>query len=680
MTLTDIENDMNRNLRLIRTTTSFRISNLVNLSTSATTLAMDKDFIPLESPPLESSDDDIEIDMDNPIEPKKNKNTQQAKVVPKHYRKSNPTIYDNISVYAPPDSNLIFRCSRKKADWYLTRNLARSLSPTSIHLTFSPAGQGRAGESYFLEARENKCVVCGKETAEAGATMLHVVPEQYRKWFPIRLKSHSSHDILVACPECNALWDREAASVRKRIVALYKVPLEGVGWVRDYEAGGANRAAGAIIAEWARRWDGHRIQHERQSKSHQDTEQGSPVPSKTEMMSNTASGIEKGAGTEIETDTGAGSKDVKDMNGTTNKADKKAKKVKKQGSIPLERLQALENIVLTWWNQLPKEDKDMESMSLKRTTSDDPENESLECSDVTESRKRTKTEAVVDTTTTMTTTGSSKTLPPVLSEATSNVSTTETLLTKKETRKIPLPPPVYTTMLDTVMLERAMDAQALYKAPDYREHGQIVVSRVMASSPEFHEDANESTETLESWRIAEPLAHAPEGWRDVNEFVRTWRQAFLDRIRPRHLSAEWRPENPSLEPILKDVIPFHGDWDSAHMPSIVLDDLLHQNYLHHDNSDRSDRSQSDSSMDHPSLSFSQRQQQQQQQQQQHPAFEHSRLLGLGGAAGVGTGFRPSVFQAMLAERYLKLRTPSPAVLLQLQVILSYLQNEKLCVL
>jgi len=60
------------------------------------------------------------------------------------------------------------------------------------------------------------------------------------------------------------------------------------------------------------------------------------------------------------------------------------------------------------------------------------------------------------------------------------------------------------------------------------------------------------------------------------------------------------------------------------------------------------------------------------------SYEHSRLLG--GAAGVGFGFRPSVFQAMLAERYLKFRTPSPAVLLQLQVILSYLQNEKLCVL
>ena len=137
----------------------------------------------------------------------------------------------------------------------------------------------------------------------------------------------------------------------------------------------------------------------------------------------------------------------------------------------------------------------------------------------------------------------------------------------------------------------------------------------------------------------------------------------------------------SLEPFLKDVIPFTADlpfssFSGSASFDTVLDDLI--------------------------LDGSQPQQQQQQQQQQQVTlakdtvtfdqtklpskrpglvdnnYEHSRLLG--GAAGVGNGFRPSVFQAMLAERYLKFRTPSPAVLLQLQVILSYLQNEKLCVL
>lgn len=93
----------------------------------------------------------------------------------------------------------------------------------------------------------------------------------------------------------------------------------------------------------------------------------------------------------------------------------------------------------------------------------------------------------------------------------------------------------------------------------------------------------------------------------------------------------------SLEPLLKDVIPFGPD---SPFPYPSLESIL-----------------SDAPGGH---------------------LAHSRLLS--GAAGIGNGFRPSVFQAMLAERYLRFRTPSPAVLMQLQVILSYLQNEKLCVL
>ncbi|KAF9366197.1 hypothetical protein BGX34_005337 [Mortierella sp. NVP85] len=100
----------------------------------------------------------------------------------------------------------------------------------------------------------------------------------------------------------------------------------------------------------------------------------------------------------------------------------------------------------------------------------------------------------------------------------------------------------------------------------------------------------------------------------------------------------------ALEPLLKDVIPTDSPFPHASFES-VLNDLLHKE---------------------PSGNVA------------SGLLSHSRLLS--GAAGIGNGFRPSVFQAMLAERYLKFRTPSPAVLMQLQVILSYLQNEKLCVL
>ncbi|KAK3833426.1 MAG: hypothetical protein JOS17DRAFT_716205 [Linnemannia elongata] len=302
---------------------------------------------------FEDSESDVEIDLST-APPKK-----PVPKVPKHFRKSNAKVYDNISVYAPPDSNLIFRCSQKRANWYLSRDLARSLSPTSIHLNFAPAGQGHVNDPYYLEERENKCVICGQETAEVGATMLHVVPEQYRKWFPIKLKSHSSHDIVVACPECNAQWDREAAVVRKTIVGLYQIPLEGIGWIKDHEAGLAKSAAGAKA------------------------------------------------------------------------------KVKKVNVIPRERMKVLETSVVDWWNNYFNARKDVTSK----------------------------------------------------------------------------------------MLKEALDAQATYKAPDYKEHGQLVMAQ--------------------SWREAKPLKDAPEGWRDVHQFIRSWRSEFLKRAKPKHLSPEWRIENPT---------------------------------------------------------------------------------------------------------------------------------------
>ncbi|KAF9171234.1 hypothetical protein BGX20_007929 [Mortierella sp. AD010] len=128
----------------------------------------------------------------------------------------------------------------------------------------------------------------------------------------------------------------------------------------------------------------------------------------------------------------------------------------------------------------------------------------------------------------------------------------------------------------------------------------------------------------------------------------------------------------SLEPILKDVMPLGPDspFPQASFES-VLNDLLHST----PNCNQPSQQQHSDffSVDQPSDS--------KLPTGPEPVdsnYEHSRLLG--GAAGIGNGFRPSVLQAMLAERYLKFRTPSPAVLLQLQVILSYLQNEKLCVL
>ncbi|KAG0369095.1 hypothetical protein BGZ54_000351 [Gamsiella multidivaricata] len=455
---------------------------------------------------FEDSDSESDIEIDLVTKPAKK---VQPKV-PKHFRKSNAQVYDNISVYAPPDSNLIFRCSQKRANWYLSRDLARSLSPTSIHLNFAPAGQGRVNDPYHLEERENKCVICGEETAQVGATMLHVVPEQYRKWFPIRLKSHSSHDIVVACPECNAHWDREAAIVRKKIVKLYNIPLEGIGWIKDHDAGVAKRSAGAVITDWNRQWNEYR-------------EQQSMAADVKNISIPTQEAIEESTQTE------SSATQLADLDTKP----KRKMKAKKQNVIPPDRLKVLEKSVYDWWISTQKEvfHNTRESPALKRDlTTDDDEG----------SRKKIKPE--VDTGMDASP-GTTIPVTPPRTEA-SNSETPKKSKDASSSIDVPMPPPGHSTQLDRTMLEAALSAQASYRGPDYMEHGQLVVARIMASSLEYYDDADESQGTIQAWKDAVPLVPAPEGWRNVGEFIRTWRWEFLQRIQPKHLSAEWKVENP----------------------------------------------------------------------------------------------------------------------------------------
>ncbi|KAF9165620.1 hypothetical protein DFQ26_009696 [Actinomortierella ambigua] len=430
---------------------------------------------------------------------------REKRKIPKHMCKSKPQIYDNISVYAPPDMALIFKCSQKKADWYLSRSLARQLSPTSIQLTFVPAGRGREGDAYYLEERENKCVVCGRATKDAGASMLHVVPEQYRKWFPIRLKSHSSHDILVACPECNADWDHGATRLRKQIVQIYQVPLEGVGWIRDTEAGAVRSAAGAVASEWRRQWESQHL-----TLSSRDRE---------EQTAGVMEDEEKQSGVE---DSGCGQK---------MKAKKKNGKVKGSNILPPERLDSLENTVLQWWRKhhvteaAAEAGAEAEVLTRKRDSTS-----VLDSGDDTEApRKRSKESSG------STSTGGATT--PIAPQAKSKKREDTSL------EEVSPPPPGHTTELTSAVVQHAMNLQPRYKAQDYKEHGQLVMARVMASSPEFHEDKDETQETLDRWREAVPI-QPKQGWRDVADFIRAWRQHFLAVCKPKHLSAEWTVDNP----------------------------------------------------------------------------------------------------------------------------------------
>lgn len=134
-------------------------------------------------------------------------------------------IYGNCQVLSP-EGILMFRCDQKKANWYLSRNLAdiTQESPLIIKLKFKPRGLGNHNKEFGLTEMTNKCVTCG---CEEYLTRHHVVPYCYRKYFPLKLKSHNFHDVLSLCVECHERYERSADKLKELIANEYNAPING---------------------------------------------------------------------------------------------------------------------------------------------------------------------------------------------------------------------------------------------------------------------------------------------------------------------------------------------------------------------------------------------------------------------------------------------------------------------
>jgi hypothetical protein len=107
-------------------------------------------------------------------------------------------MYDNINML-DPQGEMLATISRKKARWYVKKNLAHWSHPdSSIQLNFSP--KAHSGDEYSMTPKSNVCVGCGSD----GMHMRHyVVPYAYRSLLPIEYKTHLSHDIIILCPDCH---------------------------------------------------------------------------------------------------------------------------------------------------------------------------------------------------------------------------------------------------------------------------------------------------------------------------------------------------------------------------------------------------------------------------------------------------------------------------------------------
>lgn len=125
--------------------------------------------------------------------------------------------YGNYKVYHPM-GHLMFYCHKKKFNWYLKRDLAEVMGgeEKSIQLNFEPKGLGE--DPKFLTKRENICVVTGESE---DLTKHHVIPTQYRQYFPFKYKAKNSGDVVVITREKHDEYEREADILKQKLVDTY---------------------------------------------------------------------------------------------------------------------------------------------------------------------------------------------------------------------------------------------------------------------------------------------------------------------------------------------------------------------------------------------------------------------------------------------------------------------------
>jgi hypothetical protein len=115
------------------------------------------------------------------------------------------------------ENKFLAHVDTKRMNWYLDRDLGVMVNDKDFKLTFKSKGDKDRGEYYKLEL-QNCCVVCGVEN---DLTKHHVVPHQYRKYFPDEYKSKSSFDVLCVCKDCHNDYELEADVLKEDLLKAW---------------------------------------------------------------------------------------------------------------------------------------------------------------------------------------------------------------------------------------------------------------------------------------------------------------------------------------------------------------------------------------------------------------------------------------------------------------------------
>ncbi|XP_076155567.1 exonuclease 3'-5' domain-containing protein 2 isoform X2 [Alosa pseudoharengus] len=177
-------------------------------------------------------------------DPRKNK----RKPLGVGYSARKSPLYDNCFLHAP-DGQPLCTCDKKKAKWYLDKGIGelQSEDPFIVRLLFEPSGRPETQQDYYLTAKQNLCVVCGKADSYIRK---NIVPHEYRRYFPAEMKDHNCHDILLLCTACHAASCTYDGQLKQQLAQDHGAPQgceEGVRLLEDSERRRVRSAARALL-------------------------------------------------------------------------------------------------------------------------------------------------------------------------------------------------------------------------------------------------------------------------------------------------------------------------------------------------------------------------------------------------------------------------------------------------
>ncbi len=101
------------------------------------------------------------------------------------------------------DGTHLSTISKRKAEWYLKRELADEIPPVAPYgraLKLKFVHKKSSTEYWDLVVNKNQCVMCGSPD---GLTLHHIVPRIIRRYFPDEIKGHAREWCVLLCETCH---------------------------------------------------------------------------------------------------------------------------------------------------------------------------------------------------------------------------------------------------------------------------------------------------------------------------------------------------------------------------------------------------------------------------------------------------------------------------------------------